>query len=540
MAYLYSDRNREEYEKKLEAMGIDTKELNKVDPPNISVQHYRNTTGFRYTIKVNNANYICCGYDEIKLTIPAPTALTTLGKVWNGIAVTVDIATMLLGEDPFLPPASTECDTCEITITRLLDDSNTRVVDIISTEDKGKLTLAMKRSKSQCNELHGDGTIGMQILNDYYNNNSTVAISVDELYSVTNQFSEQDKKQKCKIAAEQAEKEARRKAEAERQRAEREAKQKAEAEARALRRQAFLDDIKMRKAIHRVEIKTDFYKSGLLCQTSLSNSEKLKAYSDIRDFCCKYIPVLAERGFKIETLHADYSDYISADACNAFKENWIRVSRSYSVLSRGASGEEKVYEVLRLFDDRIRILKSYVSESIDYRSKRYEHDFIVITPYGISTIEVKNLRGNYVLTETGVLKCLSSDKVQPKDVALQSKKHLETLRRNLNGCSAFSANVPLQEIICSAESNFTIRDNYHYIPVCYYNTVDKALLPEAGKVVLSEEDMDEIQKYLLDNKREAFRFDVFLPRGEIDGRELFIESFADVASGYMTAQITQQ
>lgn len=276
------------------------------------------------------------------------------------------------------------------------------------------------------------------------------------------------------------------------------------------------------------KITTEFYEQNLLSASALSNSEKLKAYSDIRNFCFKYIPVLAERNFRVESLHSDYPDYISKEVCTSFKENWIGLSRSYGVLSRGVSGEEKVYEVLRLFDDRIRILKDYVWG--------HEHDFIAITPYGISTIEVKNLHGNYVLTETGILKCVSSDKVKPKDVALQSKKHLETLRRNLNGCSAFSANVPLQEIICSAEPHFTIRDDYHYIPVCYYNTVDKALLPENTKPILTEKAMDAIEKYLRENRREAFKFDVFLPRGEIDSRTDFIKCFADVASGYIVAQ----
>lgn len=286
--------------------------------------------------------------------------------------------------------------------------------------------------------------------------------------------------------------------------------------------------IKSKKETLIAKITSEFYEKNLLSNPLLSNREKLKAYSNILDFCRKYIPLLAERGFALETLYSEYSEFISETMCNAFKENWIRLNRSYSVLSRGANGEEKVYEVLRLFDDRIHILKDYVWG--------HEHDFVVITPYGISTIEVKNLRGDYVLTETGILKCLSSRKVKPKDVALQSKKHLETLRRNLSGCSAFSANIPMQEIICSAESNFTIRDDYHYIPVCYYNTVDKALFPENMKPVLNEKSMDLIEKYLLDNRGEAFKFEVFLPRGEIDNRDDFIKCFADIASGYIVAQ----
>lgn len=280
------------------------------------------------------------------------------------------------------------------------------------------------------------------------------------------------------------------------------------------------------------EIIDKFEKGNFLSSPSLTNAEKLKEYSRIIDFCASYIPSLAENKFKVENLYDKYYEFIDKSQFDMFSRNWSQLQRSFNALTRGASGEKKVYEVLCLFDDRIRILRDYVWG--------HEHDFIVITPYGISTIEVKNLRGDYILTETGVLKCVSSNKVKPKDVALQSKKHLETLRRNLNGCPAFSADVPLQEIICSAESNFTIRDDYHYIPVCYYNTVDKALFPENAQPVLNEKTMDAIEKYLLEHRQEAFKFDVFLPRGEIDSRADFIKCFADVASGYMTAQITQQ
>lgn len=273
----------------------------------------------------------------------------------------------------------------------------------------------------------------------------------------------------------------------------------------------------------------DAFENGNYLNTaSLTNTDKLNEYNRVLSFCANYIPELSEHRFNADTFYDEYHEFIEKSDLDVFFNNWSRLRKSFNALNRGANGEAKVYEVLRLFDDRIRILKDYVWG--------HEHDFVVITPYGISTIEVKNLRGNYVLTETGILKCLSSNRVKPKDVALQSKKHLETLRRNLSGCSAFFADIPLQEIVCSAEAGFTIQDNYHYLPICYYNTVDKVLLPEGKNEILNSATMDAIESFLLQNQQNAFKFDVFLPRGEIDSRSAFITSFANVAGGYLVAQ----
>lgn len=491
----YSEEDRDKYLNELNKLGVDIGKIETNPNPNISVRSYRNPLNNEYIIKINKAHYICCGYEEIRLTIPAPTVLTTLGKVWNGIAITVDIAATLLGEDAFLPVAGDENDVVEILVIRLVDSYNIRVIDIISDEDREKVILAMKRSKRQCIELLGDGTTGMQILNAFYDENSAIGVSVENLYSIKRQFTEQDNEQE-------------------------QHRQEVEAQRRAKKEQR-------RRTIYN-DIIADFDRLELLQHQKLSNGEKLKEYSELKKFCSKYIPLLSDRSFRVESLLENYSKEIQKDACLEFKENWVRISRSHSVLSRGVNGEKKVYEVLQLFDDRIRVLRDYVWG--------HEHDFIVISPYGISTIEVKNLRGDYMLTETGVLKCLSSDRVKPKDVALQSKKHLETLRRHLRGCSAFSDKVPLQEIICSAESGFTIKDNYHHIPVCYYNTVDKVLFPTDGKTVLNDKAINAIGQYLLENQQEPFKFDVFRPRGEINSRAEFIKSFAEVASGLIIAE----
>ena len=281
--------------------------------------------------------------------------------------------------------------------------------------------------------------------------------------------------------------------------------------------------VTIEKADLRNQIIEAFNAENLLRHNALSTVDKYQEFSAVRTFCCKYIPQLEDRNFDIDSLASDYPDYLSKEKLAVFKESWIRMCRSLNALKRGIKGEEKVYEVLQLFDDRCRIIKSYTWDC--------EHDFIVITPYGVSTIEVKTLSGDYLLTETGMLKCLSNDHIESKDVALQSKKHVETLRKHLKNCAAFNESIPLQEIICSAEANFTIKDEYHYIPVCYYNTLDKTLFANKEEV-LSIAAMAEIEKYLLANQQEAFQFDIL----EIDSRESFIEAFADVASGLMLAE----
>lgn len=441
----------------------------------------RATPKIKYYIRINAAKYVCYGYEEIELKVPNKSAWKKIENAWNISTIVVDFITLMAGGEPVLLPLDlSEDETFCVPIVRLIDDKDNKVIDVASQKDEKQLSYVIKHQKPQLD--------------------SEFLVFVDDLQSVLGQFTEQYKLHKKVLAA----------------------RKKAEKE-------AFIASLKNKKASYYAQITSDFDELNLLSSPSLSNSGKLEAYSNIRDFCCKYIPDLCERSFDIGSIYEMYSDLVSESACFAFKENWNRINRSYNVLSRGASGEKKVFEVLRLFDDRIRILRNYTGE-------RYEHDFIVISPYGISTIEVKTLRGNYVLTETGLLKCLSSDRVKPKDVAFQSKKHLETLRRNLNGCPAFSEKVPLREIICSAEPNFTIRDDYHYIPVCYYNTLDKELFPENGKVVLNNKAMDAIEKYLIENQKEAFKFDIYLPDGEIDSRAEFIKNFADVASGYMAAQ----
>lgn len=273
----------------------------------------------------------------------------------------------------------------------------------------------------------------------------------------------------------------------------------------------------------KTEITSLFDERGILKREELSNKDKMKHYGELRRLCVEILPELAEKGFRVETVAQECPEIVSLKTCEVFLDNWKRISRAYHSLQSGIEGEEKVKEVLALFDDRIKIISNY----------RWgcEHDFIVIAPTGIFTIEVKNLYGDYELTETGILKYVSDDgESKSLDIALQSKKHIETLRRNLKECKAFGEEIPLKEIICSANAEFTIKNSYPYLPVCYYNTVDKYIF-DGAKMVLSEKKMNEIYDFLLGHQQPDAEYPIFMPKGEISGREEFVRTFSEIVVG---------
>lgn len=401
--------------------------------------------------------------------------------------------------------------------------------------------------------LHGIGyTRNYETLYEVYKTKgrSTRILAVESLSSISKQFAQQDEKLRA-IAEEKArEEDERRKAEAaerekahqaakadrvqrqkakeaarEKQRKANEAAQQARRSAEEARQKARIEDCRQNAST----VLTQFEQEGLLQDRSLPIQEKLHELKRVRDFCIRYIPDLAEKDFQIKNHPVMQQGYIESAACESFAKDWSKISAAYFSLLRGIQGESKVAEVLRLFDDRLCFLQNY--------RWGHEHDFIVLAPTGIFTVEVKTLRGNYTLTETGILRDSANPSGRWFDVALQSKKHIETLRRKLSECSSFDATIPLQQIICSAEPTCTIKDEYHFIPVCYYNTLDQILLPAGdSKEVLSRKAMEEILSFLKSHQEEEHSYALLGPDGEVDDRESFIKNFSSVAGAWISAK----
>ncbi len=278
------------------------------------------------------------------------------------------------------------------------------------------------------------------------------------------------------------------------------------------------------------QIEEDFEQKGLLNKAALSTRDKCEEYEQVRKLCIEYLPELGQKEFRLEEFWERYQDCIDAAQFKIFSENWNRLYISWRGLKRGINGEEKVAEVLSLYDDRLCFLKNY--------AWGYEHDFIVLAPSGIFTIEVKTLRGDYVLTETGILKSVSCPNEKGIDVVLQSKKHLESLRRKLKACPLFHEDIPIQEIVCSGEGNFTIENKFPAMPVCYYNTLDSVIFSASMNcAALNQETIEGLRDFLLQHQEAKCTYDLFYPRGELDSREAFIHSFIAVAAGIKSANV---
>ena len=267
-------------------------------------------------------------------------------------------------------------------------------------------------------------------------------------------------------------------------------------------------------------VTNQFDESELLQASVLSARDKVKEYGKLREFCIRYMPELKNKQVKVTSgFNLEFQVYVDTAMCQLFDSNWTTLSKAFFTLSRGVQGENNVEEVLSLYDDRIYYICNY--------TWIYEHDFIVIAPSGIYTIEVKMLSDDYVLSETGMLKPLNYSDKKTMNVVLQSRKHVETLRKGLKECNAFTSDIPINEIICCADGNHIIRNEFPDIAVCYCNNLNKYIFPDDVENKLTPEKMIALKDFLMKNREEKRQeYAVFGDHGDLSDRNEFVQSFA--------------
>lgn len=268
------------------------------------------------------------------------------------------------------------------------------------------------------------------------------------------------------------------------------------------------------------QVTNKFDESKLLQVSALSAKDKVKEYGRLREFCISYIPELKNNQAKLASVfNKEFQKYVDTAMCQCFDSGWAALSKAFFTLSRGIQGENNVEEVLSLYDDRIYFIRDF--------TWIYEHDFIVLAPSGIYTIEVKMLSDDYVLTETGMLKPLNDHNKMIINVVLQSRKHIETLRKGLKECAAYTSDIPIAEIICCADGKYTIKNEFPDIDVCYCNTLNKYILPNDVENKLTAERMAELKDFLLKNgEKKPHTYAVFGAQGDLPDKDEFVRNFA--------------
>ena len=160
---------------------------------------------------------------------------------------------------------------------------------------------------------------------------------------------------------------------------------------------------------------------------------------------------------------------------------------------KGRSGEQKAMRALRVltFDTGVEILHNI---GLRDETSETEIDAVVITPYGVFMIEVKNFSGDCIITERGILK-RTDDSGPTYDLGGKMLDKEFLLRRCLGDLSK----VPYHGILLFADDNAKIQDHYGQIPVSYCNTVNEKIRSFNHGEVLTEDQITEIRNRLLAN-----------------------------------------
>lgn len=160
---------------------------------------------------------------------------------------------------------------------------------------------------------------------------------------------------------------------------------------------------------------------------------------------------------------------------------------------KGRTGEQKAMRALRVmtFDDGVEILQNI---GLRDETSETEIDAVVITPYGVFMIEVKNFSGDCIITERGILKRADgSGAAYDLGGKMLDKEFL------LRSCLGDLAKVPYHGILLFADDNAKLQDRYGQIPVSYCNTVNEDIRSFNHGEMLTEDQITEIRNRLLAN-----------------------------------------
>lgn len=198
---------------------------------------------------------------------------------------------------------------------------------------------------------------------------------------------------------------------------------------------------------------------------------------------------------RVETeLNAPF-DYFLSRSKELRTNEWFKNFKSeYSTIKSGYVGESRVEKSLKKYEDQMIVLPN-VRIEVDGESS--EMDFIVISPYGVYSLEVKNLaeKGAYdiLIEKDGRWSKVVGDYEEPmKSPDTQNERHIVHLETMINRALGRSLDeyIRVKGMIVIANDKVNITNNNDACIVKRYDYVMQSI--RQNNIVLKESDMKQI------------------------------------------------
>lgn len=187
-------------------------------------------------------------------------------------------------------------------------------------------------------------------------------------------------------------------------------------------------------------------------------------------------------------------------------ESFLRLDRNinelgYTIASfiKGQRGERIARNALRLlqYDDGVRILYNIALEDEESQA---EYDAIVITPYGLFVVEVKNWAGDLEIDEWGILHRDTNTDIQYDVPGRMNIK--ECLLRE---CLGDKFPKYYESILLFSNNGARIRDNFKQYKMCLGGAIVQVIRSSnTGEVILNEDDIKSVEAALIAKHKEQY------------------------------------
>lgn len=184
------------------------------------------------------------------------------------------------------------------------------------------------------------------------------------------------------------------------------------------------------------------------------------------------------------------------DVYKRFESNMNEMGYTIGSFIKGMKGEHIARRALKLisFDKNVKILYNVALEDEDVQA---EYDAIVITPYGLFVVEVKNWGAEMSIDENGILRRNDQDIKYDLPGRMSVKEGL--LREYLGDLFP----TQYKGIVLFSNENAKVADEYKQMPICYGGGIVYTIRAfNEGKEVLTDSQIKLIVEKISSNHKE--------------------------------------